>query len=296
MNEIFVSTSCIRRTVPLEERIASYKSINICAVELGSRVTTTPTALDSLKNFGILLLIHNFFPPYPETLILNLASPDEAIRRESVDFASRAITLCAENTVPFYSIHSGFVQDPVAEGKNGFAFPDNISEKDYEESFDRFLGSLEILLKKCEETGVSLLVENNVCILANKGKLLLQRPDEVARLFKEIDSPYFGLLLDTGHLKISSKTWDFGIDDFMEVAKPHVRALHINDNDGIADSHRPPSDESFVFDLLTRYNLLEAPVVIEAEFPTMEAFEKYLRFFEQKIRHINKHPLEARGE
>ena len=92
---------------------------------------------------------------------------------------------------------------------------------------------------------------------------------------------YIGLTCDTGHANIAGKTGDF------YRLKSRVRALHINDNDGISDQHLIPGDGNVNWDEVTSHiaamplcdGKLEFELSIAAE-QLPETFERCSNFAE----------------
>ena len=100
-NSIFVSTSCLPGTEPLASRVSLYQGHGLNAIELGAGVSVTGEALSTVKELGVSLLVHNYFPPPPTPFVLNLASADEEIRRKSREMVRRALGLCPSAATTF---------------------------------------------------------------------------------------------------------------------------------------------------------------------------------------------------
>jgi sugar phosphate isomerase/epimerase len=120
-----------------------------------------------------------------------------------------------------------------------------------EKNWEAFLRAIEILLKEAKALGLSLYIENNVTIAENilpsgESLLLCDSPSDVARLLNSFDDQNFGLLLDTGHLNVSSKTLNFNPEEMLKVADGRVGAIHHNDNNRMIDNNTPLT-ESYWF-------------------------------------------------
>jgi sugar phosphate isomerase/epimerase len=88
------------------------------------------------------------------------------------------------------------------------------------------------LIKVCEENDVVICLENMPMPL-----LSISSPQAVLDFVKEINSPYMGICLDTGHssvLKVSPG------DAVRTIGKKYLKVLHIHDNMGRQDQHLPP--------------------------------------------------------
>lgn len=80
-----------------------------------------------------------------------------------------------------------------------------------------------------KEQGVSLLVEN----IRSKGYGMVFDSEAFIDLFRQL--PDVNCLIDTGHMNLSG--WDF--THVISSLSDRILSYHINDNDGIADSHQP---------------------------------------------------------
>lgn len=263
---VFVSTSCLPDEQPIGARISLYQEHGLNAIELGDRVTVTANSLSQIAQTGAQFLIHNYFPPPRDTFVLNLASGDEHIRQRSLDLVSEAVELASRIGALFYSVHAGFITDPASFDRTGFVFPQSTSPNETHSAMDRFITAMKIAVDHAEHCGIKVLVENNVCSPDARGKLLLQTAEEFLSLFSDLQSSHLGLLLDTGHLNVSAHTLGFDRMYFVDQLAPYVQAIHVHDNDGIADTHKPIQPNSWVIDVLRRPELAGLPLVVEAKF------------------------------
>lgn len=96
------------------------------------------------------------------------------------------------------------------------------------------------LIPPLQKTNVTVCLENlftsKVCLTSGH----CSNPHEAAKLIDELNEAAgkecFGLCLDTGHLNLLS------IDprNYMPILGKRIKALHIHDNDGMADAHLAP--------------------------------------------------------
>ncbi len=71
------------------------------------------------------------------------------------------------------------------------------------------------------------------------------RAEELVRLIEAVGEPNLGICLDTGHLAlIRHQSPELGQTEreFIRAAGPHLKALHLADNDGSGDQHLLPFD------------------------------------------------------
>jgi sugar phosphate isomerase/epimerase len=74
-------------------------------------------------------------------------------------------------------------------------------------------------------------------------------PHTLAMLLEKLPSPPFGFCFDTGHFLVFSEV---PLDEWLEVLEPHLREVHLHDNDGRRDQHLPPGRGRFDFGALFR--------------------------------------------
>lgn len=274
---IYASTACLG-TCDLWETLAAYRAAGLTAVELGAtQVDAGSDLAPRLRDTGLDLAVHNYFPPPAEPFVLNLASPDEGIRRRSLELARTAIDLCTDIGAPFYSVHAGFILDPVGWEGGSFAFADP-EPGAADAALARYADAYAQLSRHGGERGVAVLVENNVCTPSLRGKLLLQTADEFAELRARV--PETAILLDTGHLNVSAHTFGFDPTEFVRALEPAVGAWHLHANDGSADSHDPAPPGWWAFELMSRPALRSTPIVVEARFADAEALAAYVSSLE----------------
>ncbi|MBR5252805.1 MAG: sugar phosphate isomerase/epimerase [Clostridia bacterium] len=87
------------------------------------------------------------------------------------------------------------------------------------------------LIPDAEKYGITLCLEN---LPGNNREFFLTK--EIAKAVEEINSPYVGICLDTGHAAVNGE--DLG--DAVRNCGKHLRCLHTHDNDGELDQHNLP--------------------------------------------------------
>lgn len=282
-HSVFVSTVCLPGVQPITSRISLYRSHGLNAIELGAGVSVDKDSQSQVAEIECQFLVHNYFPPPPEPFVLNLASGDDGVRQRSLELVFRALALTARLGAPFYSVHAGFITDPTSFGKTSFVFPMPASPDEAEFALHRFTTALEIAVDRAQHLGVQLLVENNVCSHELRGELLLLSADELLDLFRVLPSPHLRMLLDTGHLNVTANTLGFDRMAFAEKVAPYVRALHVHDNDGMADTHQPIQPGSWVLDVLHRPEFAGLPIVVEAKFDDVTDLRRHVDWLKDEL-------------
>ncbi len=280
---IYVSTACLSYDEPLVDRVSRYNDAGLQLIELGAGVYTDDDSLKRINDFDCNYLVHNYFPPLEGPFFINLSSPDFKIRKKSIDFVFNSLKLSAELNASFYSVHAGFVTDPVIYGKNSFMFPAPINKEQEYSAREYFKESIESVVVEAKRSGLKLLIENNVCTEEARGKLLLQTAEEIADFFNDLNSPYLGLLLDTGHLNVTARTFGFDQLHFTEKVKQFVCAFHIHDNDGITDTHQPIATNSWALNLLRDSGFNAGPIIVEAKFSTIKELSGHVKWLSSQI-------------
>jgi sugar phosphate isomerase/epimerase len=182
-----------------------------------------------------------------------------------------------------YSVHGGFVTDPIGFDGTSFVFPEPDSADAATRAQERFAEALRPAVARAEQLHVRLLVENNVCSERHVGKLLLQRAEEFAALFEALPSPALGALIDFGHLNVSARVLSFDRLEMISALAPHVGGFHVHDNDGLADSHRPIRAGGWVTEVLGRAEFAGLPAAVEARFDDAAELAEHVRWLEREI-------------
>ena len=85
-------------------------------------------------------------------------------------------------------------------------------------------------------------------------------PDEIELVLGELDGNV-GLLLDVGHLKVSSLTLGFDLVEAMSRLLPLAEGFHLSENGGMADDHLSFGDDAwFLPHLLGREDFMTIEV------------------------------------
>ena len=100
-----------------------------------------------------------------------------------------------------------------------------------DETYEHTIRCAKDLLPDCEKYRIVLCLEN----LADKNRQICD-PIVLAKAVAEIDSPYLGICLDTGHAAIVGVE----IGDAVRACGKYLRCLHTHDNNGAEDQHNLP--------------------------------------------------------
>jgi sugar phosphate isomerase/epimerase len=249
---ILVSTAGLAGTTGVEAA-RKLLAAGITRVELSGGVYSE-TVLDDLRELRpeMSFHVHNYFPPPPEPFVLNLGSLDEQIGQQSMAHVESAIEFCAAIGSDRYSVHAGFLIDPrVAELGHQIAARELF---DRGASIEVFVERITAVARLARAAGVKLMVENNVVSSANQkafggNPLLMCDPDECQSVMRRLPSDV-GLLVDVAHLKVSARTLGFDPERMFAACGEWISGYHLSDNDGVADSNEPISEDSWFWPYL----------------------------------------------
>lgn len=251
---IYLSTCALSNIQDLSQSILQAIESGYTNIELSSchNVDSLEPIIRLYHENSLNILLHNYFPPPKIPFLLNLASSNEDELEKSRNHVKNNIKLSKTFNAPFYGVHAGFRGSGEVSSK-GINFSDNIDP--YEESYNTFLESMELLLKNAKKENVILAVENNTPANLVKGNIkdfvLFSRPEEFQRLMADISSNHLGVLLDVAHLKVASAIWKFDLEEQVSKFIPYLVGLHVHDNDGSADTHQNITENSWFLPFLS---------------------------------------------
>jgi sugar phosphate isomerase/epimerase len=262
---VYVSTSCLADESNVFDVLEVYSRAGFRRVELGSRHKyLAPFSPADFRSFNFDYLIHNYFPPPEKLIILNLASQNPAILRQSLLHMKRAIDFCHSLDIGLFTFHAGFCLDPDEK----LCFPREQSFN-YEASFNTFIESVDEINCYAQQKGVRIAIENNVLAEYNMVNghnqfLLLCRAEEFERLWNGVPSDNVGMLLDLGHLKVSSHWLQFDRYEFIDRIKDRVFALHLHENNGQVDQHAALDGTSWCWQVISDDRFDGLPLILES--------------------------------
>ena len=239
-DRIYVSSLAFKEKDISEISIESiHESFNL---EFSSHLPYKDVNIEIFNSHHGFKLIHNYFPPPKIPFVINLASNDHNISRRSVDHCKKNIERTAINKIPFYSAHAGFCVDPSINSLgNTIRTKDSVNRQKH---LEIFIDNLNEIVDHAKTHNVQFLIENNVLSEKNfsingQNIFLCVDSEEIKSVIEKINSPNFGLLLDTAHLKVSSNTLNLNLHSETKLLIPYIKALHHSENDGLTDTNQP---------------------------------------------------------
>ena len=279
--EVYVSTGAFGR-LPVSLVLDICRRHGVTNLELSSGANYTPAMAPGLMaaaRGGFRFLLHNYFPTPSEPFVLNLASDDEDTARRSSSLCRRALAMSARLQSPLYSFHAGFAF--TAEPDDLGSAQAHLPRTNLVTARKRFVARVRELATIADGHGVGLAIENNVVapdnVVGGKNRMYLGvTGEDMLSLLDDIARDNVGILLDVGHLKVSAQSLGFDADAAVRKMAPHIKAVHLSDNDGQEDSNRLVRSDSWFWpalaglpDLASVIFVLEvyrlAPTEVEAQ-------------------------------
>lgn len=264
---IYVSSSCLKNN-SMPEVICQLADRGIQNIELSGGTDYYDGMEYDLKRlkekYRLHYACHAYFPPSKIPFVVNLASCNDAIYKKSIEHYDNCIDLLKKIDCNVLSVHAGFLIE-INKDEIGRKLSKAVIY-DKNEAYSRFCYAYENLTKKCRKQDISLYLENNVLSrenfqeFENQNYLMMTDYESIMYMKEQID---FDLLLDLGHLYVSSGTLGLDYEKECSKLKEYVKWIHISENNGIYDEHKPLVENSRI--LLEFSKLYHADVNVTLE-------------------------------
>jgi sugar phosphate isomerase/epimerase len=200
------------------------------------------------------VLLHNYFPPPPEPIVLDLAEPDPSLYEESRKVVHQALRISGASKAEYYAVHAGFLARTEASELGRRITRRAVLDRSL--GLELMVGRLLELSRVAEANSVRLLVENHALSAANMDSfgenfLLMVDPDEICEVIAALDGQV-GLLLDVGHLNVSAKTLGFDRLEALKKLGHLAEGYHLSSNDGHSDMHHALSNKDWFWSDLSK--------------------------------------------
>ncbi len=264
--QIFASTTSLGRgRTDLADILPAMVDLGLDGIEFGSTHLWRPDLARIIERHRpARVLTHNYFPPAPVDLVINLASSDAEVRRASIAHVRACIEFAAGLGAELYTVHPGFMATTALAATRrtpGVAFDFDFvgTSTPYEQAFALMRDALGDLLDHAQRAGVRLAIETEGSI-TRPGMLLMERPDEYRRLFSELGTRLL-LNFNLAHSSLAAKQHGFGLSAFVAEFGKRFAAVEVSHNNGEQDDHRPLIAGSYVFRWLPL--LPDVPLILE---------------------------------
>lgn len=245
--------------------------LGFTAVELEYRITEQlyQEILPRIRANEIQVLsVHNYFP-VPAILpperasgdCFSLSSLDREERAKGVFYTSRTIEHAHDLGARAVVLHLGRVETDLprnglqqlyregaweAEGAALLQREREAREQKKESHLDALLFSLERILKRAEQLGVVLGIENRY--------YLQEMPDkeEIGIILDQFLGAPFGYWHDTGHAAVFETLGIVKHEELLQRYAPHLVGTHLHDALKL-DDHKPPGKGEIAFEMVKKY-------------------------------------------
>jgi sugar phosphate isomerase/epimerase len=254
LKNIFVSTTFAKDDSKISDVLAVCKKENISNVELGSNHIYEKNFKKIIQQYNFRFLVHNYFPIPRKSFVVNIASLNKKIRTISILHAKKAINFCQSTNSKLYTIHPGFLVDPInaSRTKNNYDFmwDNNNLNGNYNLAFNNMLSSLKKIVHFAKRKKIKVAIETEGSF-KKKNLLLMQKPAEYKELFKYFKPNDLGVNLNIGHLNLASKAFKFSKFEFVKKLKQYILAIELSHNNGIEDQHLPLKRNEWYWKIIT---------------------------------------------
>lgn len=264
---VYVSSSCIKKN-KIAEVIQLLSQNGITNIELSGGTDHYDEIENDLKmlkqRYQLTYACHAYFPPPKAPFVVNLAACNDEIYRSSIAHYDECIAFLKRIGCSVLSVHAGFLTEIGMDEIGGKL--KGITIYDEREAYDRFYYAYEKISKRCREENIKLYLENNVLSLENyegfggHNYFMMTDYKSIMRMKELIN---FNLLLDLGHLHVSTHTLGLDFEKECRRLKEYVRWLHISENAGICDEHKPLQKNSAIWKQLNQIKHPNIDITLE---------------------------------
>ena len=249
----YLSTSCFRN-IKLHEAIKlagklSNKHVEISAPHPYETLNNLKNILKDYKKKNYKFSFHNYFPTPKKSFVLNMASEDTKIKNNIQEMFDNVLALSETAGNNIYGVHAGYRTKAVARGEV-FKFEKRLLS--YERALTNSVSFVNDISPKFKKKNVNFLIEN----LFPSKKIyhsLFCTFDQIKDFMTLVDDNV-GILIDLGHLNISSKIYSFNklktLDKILDHFSHKIKEIHISENNGLKDEHKTLTKNSWQYDAL----------------------------------------------
>lgn len=258
---IYVSSSCLKNKY-IVETVRQLAEHGIKNIELSGGTEYYDDLENDLKRqqriYGLNYTCHAYFPPHKNDIVVNLASCNDDIYRESIQHYKDCIAFLNRLEIRTLSIHAGFFIEISSDEIGKLIKTNTIYNK--ENSYERFICAYENIRELCLQNDIRLYLENNVLSEENyrqfryRNYLMMTDSGTIAEMKKKLE---FNLLLDYGHLCVSSGTLGLSFQEECGKLGREAGWIHVSDNNGVKDLHLPLNQKSEIMKEVKRNHRIE---------------------------------------
>lgn len=249
MKKCFISSSCFpKTTVSKAVEIGgelSEKHVELSAPHKFQETTKIKKDLIFLEEQGYILSLHNYFPPPRKDFVLNIATSDANQRKMAHELILTAAHLCSSLKTNLFGVHAGYLFSDAKEHNGFFQFTgEKIEYQVALKNSTDFVNSISTFFR---ENNIRLLIENLFPQVGGNNSLFCSY-DQIKEFYQLVPEDV-GLLLDLGHLNVTSNLWGIDREKFLEDILMNfshkIFEIHLSENNGIADLHLAVLEKSW---------------------------------------------------
>ena len=259
-DRVFISTSCIGGRTTYQDAIDKILNTSIKNIEIsGNHYYLDNFELTKIiKHYQenkVNFSLHNYFPTPSNEIVMNLLSRNEKTYKESFNVLENAFSISKQTDIKIYGVHPGYFRDAKIDNDK-FKFDGN--KISINESMEFYINKFQNYYKKLQS------INNNIFFgLENLFPNFDKTNDSFMCTFDEIEKilniPYvnksnIGIILDLGHLNISSNLLEFDkyyfLDKLVDLYSDKIYEVHISENEGRFDSHDELKSDSWQLEVL----------------------------------------------
>lgn len=274
---VYVSSACTKITC-IAEIIRLYAENKIQNIELSGGTEYYDGIESDLQNlrksYQLNYVCHAYFPPPQNPFVVNLASCNDQIYRNSINHYVHCIEMLKHLECKVLSVHAGFLIE-IGVDEIGKQLHNRVV---YDESkaYERFCDAYKYIAKLCEENGIVLFLENNVLNAQNYKEfgyhnyMMMTDYESIIKMKRQLD---FSLLLDLGHLYVSANTLGLDYSRECDMLQPYIKWIHVSENNGVVDEHKPLRENSPIIKELSKLYCPDINITLETEGSVQDIIE-----------------------
>lgn len=252
----FLSTSCFRGE-KLNEAIEkcgelSHRNVEISAPHPYETLSDLKNIFHEFVQNDYKFVFHNYFPTPKKSFVLNIASSDKKTIESCEEMCKSVIELSPHANSNLYGIHAGYLSKATVKEDGNFKFDDDISN--YNSSLNNATSFVNTIHKKFKSNNINLIIENLFPSVSRRSSLFCDL-NEIEDFMNLIPKDV-GLLLDLGHLNISSNLLKFDkikfLEKFLDLYGNRLLEVHISENNGIKDEHLALDKNSWQLEAISK--------------------------------------------
>lgn len=273
MSKLYISSSCFKINKKLDFFLNYCQENNINNIELSGvhpyeKINNIIKIINKYKK-KLNLIFHNYFPAPKKAIAMNFISKKKNINFNSEKIIKNSILIASKCDVKIYGFHPGYVRDATIK-KNGFF---NFTGKSFSinEGQKKFITKFKYFYEKNIYKNKKILIGLENLFPQNNGdrNSIMCTFEEVNEIFSNIKYKNVFLLLDLGHLGISSNILNFDRFKFLEnIAKKFADRLmevHLSENDDHNDTHDRIKKNSWQIDAIKILRKINKKIIFTLE-------------------------------